>query len=74
MNLSDKIMELMVPLTGKMMAQSALQLTCSKLGIEAADIDETNLKAISEQMGKGLALFVGKEKAQELSESIQKLA
>lgn len=59
----ETIHRIVSPVLGENMARSAAQAHCRGLGINGEEITAAQLSALIDRMGKGLNVFVGREKA-----------
>ncbi len=55
---------------GEIVAKSSLILHCSRLGIDPENLDKAKLQSIAAEMRKGLAIFVGVDKAETIAGKI----
>ncbi len=72
--LTGKIMEILTPLLGEIMAKATLKIQCEKAGVTLDAIGRPNLEAVSKGIEKSMVVFVGSEKAKEVTRKIQALA
>jgi len=72
--LSDKIHHILTPLLGSMMADATLRVQCKKIGTSAETLSTSSLSDFAKNLEMGLVIFVGSEKAKEVSWSIEHLA
>lgn len=59
----ETIQRIVSPVLGDNMARSAAQAHCRGLGIDGDQITAAQVAALIDRMGKGLNVFVGREKA-----------
>jgi hypothetical protein len=72
--LANKIVDMLTPLVGAMMANSVITVQAKKMGIDPEKITVAELPQIAERFAGHLKIFVGTEKARLIGESVQKLA
>jgi hypothetical protein len=72
--LANKIVEMLTPLVGAMMANSVITVQTKKLGIDPEKVSAAELPKMAERFASHLKIFVGTEKARQIGESVQKLA
>ena len=64
------IQEHLAPLIGDNLARSSVKLHSEKLGLNGSQLDREQVDALLAQIGLGLRVFVGAEKADALIEQI----
>jgi hypothetical protein len=69
----ERVKEILSPLLGEIMAKSTIKLHCKKLGIEADALKAADVTALASEIEKGMGVFVGSEKAKDLSQKIAEL-
>ena len=72
--LTNRIIELLVPLVGKVMAESVIKVQTQKLGIDPEKVSAGDLAKIAEKFASHIRIFVGTEKALQIGELIRLLA
>ena len=72
--LANEIYELLTPLLGTMMSDATLKVQCKKIGVTIDALSASNLPAFAKNLEMGLVIFVGSDKAKEISSRILKLA
>lgn len=72
--LTNRIIELLIPLVGKVMAESVIKVQTQKLGIDPEKISAGDLAKIGEKFAMHIRIFVGTEKARQIGEKIRELA
>jgi len=65
--LAQKIYSLLAPLIGPLMAESAVRLQAKKAGVTPDAITPGNLPLIAQEIEKAIRIFVGSDKAREIS-------
>jgi hypothetical protein len=68
----DTIQRVVSPVLGENMARSAAQAHCRGLGVNGEEITADQVAALVDRMGKGLNIFVGREKAGALVAELQR--
>jgi hypothetical protein len=68
----EKIQRIVSPVLGENMARSAAQAHCRGLGVNGEQMSAEQVAALIERMGKGLNVFVGREKAGALVSELQR--
>ncbi len=71
--LANKIVEMLTPLVGAMMARSVIEVQAKRLGLDPEKITAAVLPQIAERFASHLKIFVGTEKASQIGESVLKL-
>lgn len=71
MSIAEQLHAILDPLLGANMTESAIILDCKKIGRLPETLVAADMKGLSELLVKGLVLFVGTEKAQEIGERIR---
>ncbi len=72
MTTADKIIALLTPGIGKMMAESSLKGQCKHLGIQIEAISPRDLPELAQNISKALVMFVGTDKAKKIEQDILK--
>ncbi len=70
---AQKIFEIISPVLGESMAKGTIKVHCSKLGITEESISQKDLTLLSDNIRKGLVLFVGTEGSMLIASKIMKL-
>jgi hypothetical protein len=70
---AQKIVEIISPVLGELMAKGSLRTQCKNLGITEETIQAKDLLALSEKFKKGLVLFIGTEGSIIIASKISKL-
>ena len=65
--LAQKIYNLLAPLIGPLMAESAVRLQAKKAGVTPETITPEHLTIIAEEIEKAIRIFVGSDKAKEIA-------
>jgi hypothetical protein len=71
--LTQKIMEIIVPISGDLMAKSTLTVHCEKTGTRPEDLSVKDLPALGQRITALLQIFVGIDKAREIASRIEHL-
>ncbi len=71
--LANRIVEMLKPLVGAMMANSVIDVQAKRLGIDPEKISAAELPQFAERFASHLKIFVGTEKARQIGESVLKL-
>jgi hypothetical protein len=72
--LANRIVEMLTPLVGAMMANSVIGVQSKRLGIDPEKITTAELPQFAERFAAHLKIFVGTEKARLIGESVKNLA
>lgn len=72
-SISQKIYNILSPLIGDIMAQGVLKSQSEKIGATDESIGIAQLPKLSEEIRKGLVLFIGSEKAKTIAQRIAEL-
>lgn len=72
-SLKRRILSVLAPLFGDKMAEGTLTLSCSSLKISSDAITEPELIALSMDLERRMAIFVGKDKAATIGRLIANL-
>lgn len=72
MTTAEKIIELLTPGIGKLMATSSVKAQCNTLGIPMDSIPADKLPALAKNLSTALVMFIGSEKAKEMENKILK--
>jgi hypothetical protein len=72
--LTNRIFTLLTPLLGRVMSDATLKVQCKKIGASLDTLRGSDLPVFSRNLEMGLVIFVGSDKAKEISSRIQKLA
>ncbi len=72
--LANKMVEMLTPLVGATMASSIIGVQAKHLGIDPEHISVADLPKFADRFAGHLKIFVGTEKAQQIGESVKKLA
>jgi len=72
-DLGNSILQVISPLIGESMARASLKAHCTKNGIDIADIKPRDLPTLAAGLGLGLACFIGRERANTISQTIREL-
>jgi hypothetical protein len=70
---AQKIHEIIAPIIGELMSKGSLRTQCKNLGITEETIQQKDLLALSENLRKGLVLFLGSENANAVASKILKI-
>ena len=73
-DLANSIFELISPLIGETMARASIKAHCKKTGIDFTAIKPQDLSDLAKGIGLGLVCFIGRERAQNVSQVILDLA
>ncbi len=73
-SLNGKIMEILTPLLGELMAKATLKIQCEKAGVAPDAIGRPHLAAVSTGIEKSMVVFVGSDKAKDVTKKILALA
>jgi len=65
--LAQKIYNLLAPLIGPLMAESAIRLQSKKAGVTPETIAPDHLPVIAQEIEKAIRIFVGSDKARDIS-------
>jgi hypothetical protein len=68
----ETIQRILSPVLGENMARSAAQAHCRGLGVNGDQISSEQVAALVDRMGKGLNVFVGRDKAGVLVSELQR--
>lgn len=60
------------PYVGDTMARSSVEAHCRRLGIDAAQLDQSQLEPLLRQIALGLNIFIGREKTDAVIVTIRK--
>jgi hypothetical protein len=69
----NKIVEILSPFIGNIMAQGAVMSQCKKIGISPEKITKGEISKLAEGMKKALVVFVGTDGAQTITERIERI-
>ncbi len=72
--LTNKIFESLVPLVGKIMAESIIKVQMQKLNLDPEKLTAGQLAAIADKFASNTKIFVGTEKAGQLGALLRGLA
>lgn len=72
--LTNKIIELLIPLIGKVMAESVIKVQTKKMNADPEKLSTKDLSAIAERFEAHLKIFVGTEKASQIGATIRRRA
>ena len=72
-SISQNIYNILSPLIGDIMAQGVLKSQSEKIGVTDESIATAHLPRLSEEIRKGLVLFLGSEKAKMIAQRITEL-
>ena len=67
----EAVQRIVSPVLGENMARSAAQAHCRALGVDGQEMSAEQVAALIERMGKGLNVFVGRERAGALVSELQ---
>lgn len=73
-DLANSIFQIISPLVGETMARASIKAHCKKNGIDITDIKPQDLQALAEGISLGLACFIGRERAQNISQALLDIA
>lgn len=62
----------LTPYLGKLMAQASAKAHCRDLQIDGEMVDREKVDALVERLGKGLNLFLGRDKSKEVVAEMQR--
>jgi hypothetical protein len=71
--LEQKILEIIAPISGELMAKSTIKVHCDKTGTRIEDLSAKDLPALAQRIIALLQIFVGIDKAKEVAEKIERL-
>jgi hypothetical protein len=66
----DAIINILTPFLGRNMSETSVQLQCNKLGISADSITRNNLGDLNQKLLPGIKVFLGEEKAKQITDSL----
>jgi hypothetical protein len=66
----DAIINILTPFLGRNMTETSVQLQCNKLGISADTITRNNLSDLNQRLLPAIKVFMGEEKAKQITDSI----
>lgn len=69
----DILERVLTPHIGPLLAHASTRSQCEKLGIEEDEITPEQLEELVKALGLGLAVFVGRPKAEELVEQMRRV-
>ncbi len=72
MTTAEKIIELLTPGIGKLMATSSIKSHCANLGISIDNIPAGKLPILAKNISTALVMFIGSDKAKEMEAKINK--
>lgn len=72
--LTNNIYTLLTPLLGTVMSDATLKVQCKKIGASPDTLRGSDLPVFAKNLEMGLVIFVGSDKAKDISSRIQKLA
>ena len=72
--LTNKILESLVPLVGKLMAESIIKVQMQKLNLDPEKLTGAQLPQIAEKFETNVRIFVGTEKAAQLGALLKGLS
>jgi cytochrome oxidase Cu insertion factor (SCO1/SenC/PrrC family) len=72
--LTNKILESLVPLVGKIMAESIIKVQMQKLNLDPEKLTAQQLPQIAERFAANTKIFVGTEKAEQLGALLKGLS
>jgi len=68
----ESINGVLSPYVGKLMARTAASAHCRDLGIHAGEMSREQVDALLGKLGLGLIVFIGKDKAQTVVETMRR--
>ncbi|NLF41170.1 MAG: hypothetical protein GX587_00575 [Bacteroidales bacterium] len=72
--LTQKVFQLLMPLTGDFMAQGILKTQFKNMGIDQDTLKITDLPKLAEAVKKGLSAFIGAAAAEQVALKIKNLS
>lgn len=72
MTTAEKIIELLTPGIGKLMATSSVKAQCANLGVPIDSIPSDKLPVLAKNLSTALVMFIGSDKAKEMESKILK--
>lgn len=72
-SISQQIYNILSPLIGDIMSQGVLKSQAEKIGISDESVTHSDLPKLSEEIRKGLVMFLGTEKAKLISQRIAEI-
>jgi hypothetical protein len=72
-DINVNIVNILTPFLGKVMAESSLKVNCKNLNIEPEQITPEHILGLCQNLVRGLKVFLGQEKAEQVIGSINKL-
>jgi hypothetical protein len=73
-NLNETIVDILTPYLGKAMSESSVKVNCTVyLHIPPEKISKEHIPALCDRLIRGLKVFVGDDKAEQIVGTIQKL-
>lgn len=69
-----KILEIITPVCGELMARSTISVHCEKTGIRPENLSAQHLPLLAQRIQALLQIFVGSDKAREIADKVGKLA
>ncbi len=73
MNLSQKIVDVLSPGVGKLIAMSSVKRACQHIEVEPDQLKNDKLPEIAKFIADSVSIFIGSEKADELEKIILQL-
>ena len=61
----------LTPYVGQMMARSSVETHCKRLGLDMSRLDASSVDRLLHQIGLGLNIFIGREKAESVIRDIR---
>ena len=68
----ETIVTAVAPYLGENMARAATRDQCRKLGLEGPQLEREDVESLLDRIGKGLNLFVGRDRAARLVEQVRR--
>mgnify|MGYP000918393568 CR=1 FL=1 len=72
-SLNTQIVEILAPVIGHGLAQSAVAMQCKKMGILPEELSHEHITEFTERFEKVLSIFAGETIAKEITRTIQLL-
>lgn len=66
----EKLKEILAPILGDIMAESAIWVRCKKLGIDHTVLSGADLPRLAPEIQSSVTVFIGSEKAKAVAERI----
>ena len=73
MNLSQKIVDVLSPGVGKLIAMSSVKRACQHMDLAPDQLTENKLPEMAKFIADSVSIFIGSEKADELEKIIMQL-